>query len=345
MTVQVLQKPHLPTLSKARRLLEEFENLLALHSLGADHISETNVSLDTDAARLIHSLIEEQAENAPNCVAVQFELQQSLTYQQLNATANAVARQLGPVRGTIIPISITRSANIIIALLAVLKAGAGYVLLSTDSPLERNRFIVKDTKAPLVIIDETSKGWFTSTSEVSIEALVANSKAMDPRYHTDLNIYQSSSDIAYVIYTSGTTGNPKGVLLSHAAAYTGIVAMPKLDEPVSLRQLLCHSPNFSAAQRTILGTLCRGGTLCLASKNNITLHLNDTINQMGISSLEITPSMLKLVEPSGLTTAVKRITLGGEAVGPALVEAWAGKVELISAYGLSECTQVCLVIY
>jgi acyl-CoA synthetase (AMP-forming)/AMP-acid ligase II len=63
---------------------------------------------------------------------------------------------------------------------------------------------------------------------------------------------------------------------------------------------------------------------------------------MGISSIEITPSMLKLVDPSTLPAAVKRITLGGEAVGPALVEEWAGRVELVSAYGLSECTQVCL---
>jgi non-ribosomal peptide synthetase component F len=68
-------------------------------------------------------LIEQQAEKAPQNFAVQYENQHFLTYQELNSTSNAVARQLGPVSGTIIPVALSRSANLIVALLAVLKAG------------------------------------------------------------------------------------------------------------------------------------------------------------------------------------------------------------------------------
>lgn len=286
---------------------------------------------------LVHSFIEHQADKTPQATAALFETHQKLEYRQLNELANAVARQIMPCRGKIVPIAVSRSINLVVSLLAVLKAGGAYVLLSHDAPLERNRFIIKDTKASLVIADNDTRRWFEETPVASIEDLVAQAETMSPKFRTNVHLYQSSSDIAYVIYTSGTTGVPKGVLLSHAAACTGLSALPSIDN--SFRQLLCHSPSFSAAQRTILGTLCRGGTLCLASKESITLNLNDTIEKMGINSLEITPSMLKLVNPDEVSRAVKKITLGGEPVGPALVEAWAGRVELVSAYGLSECTQ------
>jgi len=302
-------------------------------------ISDTEPTFETE--KLIHTLIEQRVKKAPHFIATQFDTQQQLTYEQLNDISNAIARQISWTRGTIVPIAIPRSTDLIIALLAVLKAGAAYVLLSTDSPRERNQFIIDDTRAALVIVDSSTQGGLYGVEEAFIEDLIARSKRMDTKYRTDLNIFQESSEIAYVIYTSGTTGHPKGVLLSHAAAYAGLSALPTLDESQPFRQLLCHSPNFSAAQRTILGTLCRGGTLCMASKENITLHLNETIQRMGISSLEITPSMLMLIEPSTVPASIKKITLGGEAIGPELVREWAGRVELISAYGISECTQVC----
>ncbi|KAH8651945.1 nonribosomal peptide synthase side [Tricladium varicosporioides] len=340
MAVQVLQKSPVPFLQRGRKLVAEFDEILTINKIRDVTSLLSNSKQAFESISLVHSLIERQVEKTPNSTAVQFEAQHELTYQQLNSTTNAVARQLEWARGTIVPIAVSRSTNLIIALLAVLKAGAAYVLLSTESPLERNRFIIKDTKALFIIVDKNTPRFFEGAHVISIEDLVAQSRIMDQKYCTNLNIYQASSEIAYVIYTSGTTGNPKGVLLSHAAAYNGISAMPSFDESQPFRQLLCHSPNFSAAQRTILGTLCRGGTLCLASKDNITLHLNDSIEKMKISSIEITPSMLKLVDPSTLPVAVKRITLGGEAIGPALVDTWAGRVELVSAYGLSECTQL-----
>ena len=90
----------------------------------------------------------------------------------------------------------------------------------------------------------------------------------------------------------------------------------------------------------MFGTLKRGGTLCLASKENITVHIQDTIERMRISTLEVTPSMAALIDPSTVSRSVRRITLGGESISPALVQRWASQVELVNAYGLSENTQV-----
>lgn len=286
---------------------------------------------------LVHSLFERMAEVVPNATAVQFEHHGRMTYQQLNQTANRLARHLVCGRGIYVPIVVERSLNLVIALLGVMKAGAAYVLLSPDAPNDRNKFIVEDLRSPFVIVDENTKGRLSGPKEICIEDLLVQSGKNDT---TNLNIYQAPSDHAYVVYTSGTTGRPKGAVLSHRAAYSGLSALPAPEPSTPFRQLLCHSPSFSAAQRTILGTLSRGGTLCIASKESLTLGLHETITDMAVTTLEITPSMLKLIDPATIPESVKTITLGGETVSPTLVHMWAERVELVSAYGLSECTQV-----
>jgi non-ribosomal peptide synthetase component F len=326
--------------ARFRKLLVELQSLLELNDANLpQRLYEKRQETPPD--KLVHSLIEYQAKKTPETVAVQFEHTSSVTYRELNELSNAVARQLVCGRGAIIPICMERSINMIIALLAVMKAGAAYVLISPESPIERNRFIVEDTKAPFVLVSTSTQTGLKGTREIIVDNLLVDASYKNDDYSQNLNAYQSSSEIAYVIYTSGTTGHPKGVLLSHLAASTGLNALPRLEESERLKQLLCHSPVFSAAQRTILGTLTRGGTLYLASKEKITAGLADTIRKLQIESLEITPSMLQLINLAEFPKSVKRITLGGELAGPAIIEAWAGKVELWNAYGLSECTQVC----
>lgn len=271
-----------------------------------------------------------------DAIALQFERQHSMTYRQMNEAANGVARQLHGC-GKFVPIAAQRSLNLVIALLAVMKAGASYILLSPDAPDDRNLFIVQDLGASVVVTDETTQGRFLRIPELRLEDLLTKSERLD---RTNLDLQQSPSDYAYVVYTSGTTAKPKGVLIPHRAAHCGLTALPVLDPSQPLRQLLCHSPNFSAAQRTILGTLVRGGTLCLASKESITLDLHATIASMAVTTLEVTPSMLKLIDSSAIPDCIRTITLGGELVSAALLDQWAGRVELVSAYGLSECTQV-----
>jgi non-ribosomal peptide synthetase component F len=97
-----------------------------------------------------------------------------------------------------------RSVNLIVALVAILKAGAGYVTLDPDVPAQRNNFIFQDVSAAFAITDHTSKGTFPN--EVIIEDLIEGAEHRNP---TNLLVKQTSDDIAYVIYTSGSTG--KGV--------------------------------------------------------------------------------------------------------------------------------------
>lgn len=96
---------------------------------------------------------------------------------------------------------------------------------------------------------------------------------------------------------------------------------------------------FSAAQRSVWSTLKQGGCLCLASKDNLSIHIGRTINQMQINVIDVTPSTALLITP-GTVPCLKRMTVAGELINPALIPMWVREVELLNAYGLSENTQV-----
>ncbi|KAI1075121.1 hypothetical protein F5B20DRAFT_595274 [Whalleya microplaca] len=279
----------------------------------------------------VHKIFERQVEITPGAPAVQFEGDRHLSYRDLNNLANHVARQLPVGRGSFVPVCLRRSSNLIVSLVAILKTGAAYVTLDPDTPHERNQFIMNDVDAKLVVVDKSTAGRFPN--EVVIEDMIKT-----PRLNQDTNLSRicDPSDPVYVIYTSGSTGKPKGVLHKHSSAASGLAAFPTLPD---LRQLLFHNPVFSAAQRSVWSTLKQGGCLCLASKDNLTVHLGRTINQMQINVVDVTPSAALLLTP-GSVLCLRRMTVAGELINPALIPMWVDELELLNAYGLSENTQV-----
>ena len=106
-----------------------------------------------------------------------------------------------------------------------------------------------------------------------------------------------------------------------------------------LRQLLFHNPTFSAAQRSIFSTLKQGGCLCLAKKENLTVHITKMINRMRVNTVDVTPSTASLISPEGVSS-LRRMTVAGELINPALLPIWMDRLELLNAYGLSEVTQI-----
>ena len=282
-------------------------------------------------AGLIHSLVEQQAILTPNAHATQYEQEAPTSYYTLNMLANKLARQLPHCSGLYIPVCMYKSTGLVVALLAILKAGAAYVMLDPDAPLARNRYIIEDVKASFVVVDGITAGSFRDEQEIG--RLVD-----DAKHNSDTNrsADQDPSDVAYVIYTSGSTGTPKGVLLEHRAAFNGLVSFPKIP---NLRQMFFHNPVFSAAQRSIWATLAQGGCLCLASKESLTVNLARTLNTMDINSCDMTSTTASLLEVEKVPL-LRRLTLGGEPVTSSLIHTWAHRVELFSSYGLSECTQL-----
>ena len=287
--------------------------------------------LTKSAPGLGHKLVERQVELSPNKEAVNFEGEQTWTYAELNRISNQVARQLPTKRGDNVSVCMDRSHLLIIALLAIMKTGATYVILSPDSPAERNDYIIRDVSASFVLADQSSSSKIAGSQ--SIEQLIGSAPRFDG---SNLHVRQEPDDLVYIIYTSGLTGKPKGVMLTHAAATTGLQAFPNLP---GLRQLLSNNPVFSAAQRSIWATLKQGGTLCLARKERLTTEMAIMVQKMRVSSMDVTPSLASLMEPESVPS-LQRMTLGGELVNPALLPIWTDRLELLNAYGLSEVTQI-----
>lgn len=129
-----------------------------------------------------------------------------MTFREMNETANAVARGLRIAPGSIVPILTQQSLALVVAVLAVLKSGAAYVILSPYAPNERNAYMINDVRASVVIIDKTIDSTELGASTVYIEDLISNAQHMTGDSRANLNIHQSPSECAYIVYSSGTTG-------------------------------------------------------------------------------------------------------------------------------------------
>lgn len=267
----------------------------------------------------------------PDADAVQFEMDKPLTYSMLNRLSNQLAHQIRHYGASFVPVHMHTSVHFIVALLAILKAGAAYVILDPGAGAARRSNIIKDVQADFVLVDENTAGEFHK--EFKVADLLRQSMNHE---ESDLITNQVASDIAYIIYTSGSSGHPKAVQLEHQAAFNGLLAFPEIAE---LRQLLFYNPVFSAAQRSIWATLSVGGCLCLASKENLTVHVATMINAMQVNTIDMTSTTAALISPDKVPS-LRRLVPGGEMVNSTVIEKWAHRVELFSSYGLSECTQL-----
>jgi len=229
--------------------------------------NRTHVDFPKD--RCINELFEEQAERTPEALAVVFG-DMRLSYRELNERANQWAHRLqhfghlGAGPETLIGLCVERSAEMIVGLLAILKAGAAYVPLAPDSPPERLGMIVKEAGIELLLtqqklVERLPAGIAHLLPLDGDQKLIESTK--NPVMKTD------ASNLAYVIYTSGSTGRPKGVEITHRNLVNSTSArFVYYDEPV--RSFVLVSPFFfDSSVAGIFWTLCQGGRLVLPPKD------------------------------------------------------------------------------
>ncbi|TQN65819.1 Nonribosomal peptide synthase sidE, partial [Colletotrichum shisoi] len=289
---------------------------------------------------ILSELVETSVSCQPSRTAVVFEDSVSLTYEELNSLANGLGRLLNLSKGDVVPLLMDRSANLCVVILALLKAGVTYTILDPEMPRERNAQIIQECDPSLILADKRYFHMFPLTR--SVENCLSEAIPLStPDNGWNMGRKPGPSDIAYIIYTSGSTGKPKGTAVSHRAAAYGIMQHPPLDD--TRRVLLFYSPTASAAQRTFISTLVKGGTIVLASREMILTDLADVINKHQVDDMEITPTALSLLKPSKIPN-IKQITIAGESIPQALVDLWAANPRLLvrNRYGSSECTQMSL---
>ncbi len=199
-------------LADADRLVEEISIITDAEK--AELLVEFNRSeLEFSRDKTIYQLFEEQVNLTPDKPAVVFE-DQSLTYRELNAKANQLARILrekGVAKDQIVGIMVERSQEMIIGILGILKAGGAYLPIDYEYPAERISYMLEDSEARILLTNKALKNLIQFTGEM----ILIEDQELYTGDSSNLNAVNGPTDLAYLIYTSGSTGKPKGVMVEH----------------------------------------------------------------------------------------------------------------------------------
>jgi hypothetical protein len=213
----------------------------------------------------VQQLFEAQVERSPDAVAVVFE-HEKLTYRQLNIRANQLAHRLrkcGAGPDKLIGISVERSADMIVALIGIMKAGSAYVPLDPDYPRERLLFMLQDANVEVLVTQQRLLGTLSEHSPTVI-SMDSGRTQLDGEPPGNPPLMGNADSLAYVIYTSGSTGRPKGVMVSHRNVVNFFTGMDKAiggDTPGTW--LAVTSISFDISVLELFWTLSRGFTVVI----------------------------------------------------------------------------------
>ncbi|WP_231983590.1 non-ribosomal peptide synthetase [Mycobacterium sp. E2733] len=290
----------------------------------------------------------EQVARAPEAVALSYG-EGSWTYREVDEAANRLAHLLvgqGVGRGRCVALLLPRSAEAIVAILAVLKTGAAYLPIDPMHPDARVRFMVADA-APIAAI--TTAGLADRLDGCDLPVIDVD----DPRIFSYPSVglpAPDTDDIAYFIYTSGTTGAPKGVPITHRNV---IRLLESLDAEMAPGQVWtqCHSLAFDYSVWEIWGALLRGARLVVVpeSVTRSPKDLHSLLVAEQVSVLSQTPSAFYALQTAdalapelGGQLKLETVVFGGEALEPQRLRTWLydhpGLPQLINMYGITETT-------
>jgi len=272
---------------------------------------------------MLHRLFEEQAERHPDAVSISFRDVQ-MTYRDLNDRANRLARTLRAVGvGTdkLVGLMSERSPDMIIGILAILKAGGGYVPIDPEYPEDRIRYMLEDSGARIMLAQQHLTGKIPAMDASPLDAIIIldTETSYDSNgSNLEANTDASSENLACVIYTSGTTGKPKGNLTTHRNIVRVVRETEYIDITNHDNVLQMSSYAFDGSTFDIYGALLNGAKLVLVPHETLleVRQLAELIVQEKISVMFITTAYFNVlvdVQASCLSN-IRAILFGGERV-------------------------------
>ncbi len=319
-------------------LIDELERNQLLTGSNATNFSVPNQN--------VIECFEEVCDQYPENTALLFE-DEHLTYRELNQRANKLSRYLLREKihpGDIVGFRMGRSMDMIISILAILKAGCTYLPLDPDQPEIRLSNILEDAEVKAILTDDPERDAPLNKLCTVMDFANAIQKADDYADH-DLNLGTDKDTVVYVLFTSGTTGRPKGVEISHhsllnlaltQSAYFGISEQDRI--------LQFSSIVFDASMEQIWMSLLSAAQLVLIPKTYlVNNHLfNQYLTKQAVTHLHATPSYLETIELED-QKSLKRVIAGGEVCKTSLAEKFTGKFDFYNEYGPTETTITALV--
>jgi amino acid adenylation domain-containing protein len=324
---------------------QTLDNLQILNPADEELITRWNSRPVNIINKSIHNTIfESQVILRPSAIALDAWDTTALTYRELDERATRLASRLvalGVKPQTFVPICFDKSGWTIVAMLAILKAGAAFVPIDFEAPVLRIREIVRDVEAKLILCapqyEELCRSLQSSVFVVNQDA----TERQPGRLYT--LPYVQSDTPAYVIFTSGSTGKPKGAIVNHCSWVSSSTAFaPLMDISESSRVLQFASYTFDACLIEIFSTLMLGGTICVPDQASRTNDLPGVINRMNINWATLTPSVVRTMQPSQVPQ-LKTLILIGEAMSQQDLFTWADRLTLGNGYGPTECSAIATV--
>jgi amino acid adenylation domain-containing protein len=294
----------------------------------------------------IHELFEAQVKRSPEAVAVVSDDQQ-LSYSQLNQRANQLAhylRTIGVKRGSLVPVFLERSIDMVVCMLGILKVGGAYVPLDVNTPTQRISLILQDTGADVLLTREGLRDRFTADS-IKVVDLVRIRGKLDNQPCSDLELEIGADDLAYVIYTSGSTGIPKGVEVPHQGVVCLVCGTNYIQLTPADRVAHISNCSFDASTFEVWGALLSGARLVVLDYETVLSPrvLSDRLQAHGINLLLLTTALFNLLanEAPKILASIDHLLFGGETsdaewVRRVLDEGGAGR--LLHMYGPTEAT-------
>ncbi|GAA0372865.1 amino acid adenylation domain-containing protein [Bacillus horti] len=292
-------------------------------------------------------LFERQAELTPNHNACVFE-GLNLTYEQLNGRANQLARLLrkqGVVRNQFVGVMLDHSFDLIIGILAIMKAGGAYIPIDSSYPKERIKYILEHSKCTLVLVDQDIGEEQFACSVINI----SNEKTYNNEQNNNLDLINRPSDLVYMIYTSGSTGKPKGVMIKHQSLVNYCWWAKKsyihhADDTFALYSSIA----FDLTVTSIFTPLICGNRIAIYRTMDEPFVLQRVLEEKVANIIKLTPAHLSLLkdrdyQDSGVTVFI----VGGDNLKVQLckeiVQAFGEDITIFNEYGPTEATVGCMI--
>ncbi len=287
----------------------------------------------------LHELFEMQVERTPHAPAIVFG-QEKLSYAELNQRANQLAHYLqasGVGPGTLVGICLERSLTMVISILAVLKAGGGYIPLDPAHPAERLAFMVRDAQVNLLLTQRVE-----NLSDYHISVICPDSlwQTIEQESIANLNSGVADHDIAYVMYTSGSTGLPKGVVIEHGGLGTMVAAHVRIFD-VQPHHRIAHFASFSfdvSVTEMFMAFLVGAQLFLIPQEQRWPAQvLEHYLQEYAITMVTLPSSVLAHLSSNGLPE-LQMVISTGEELALETATRWSVGRQMFNAYGPTEGT-------